>query len=307
MTETHIKIWQGHQGLVWETANSFDVIDCQLCGFKHIVPLPTEKELEHTYQHDYYKEEKPLYIERYMQDLDWWNMVYNQRYVILEQHLPARQRHLLDIGSGPGFFLLNGQHRGWKVKGIEPSIQAAEHSRKLGLDIENTFFSARTATQMGSFDVINLGEVLEHIPDPAALLKLCHCRLNSEGMLCIVVPNDFNPFQLALRDHLNFKAWWVAPPHHINYFDFHSLTLLVEKCGFKVVHQEATFPIDMFLLMGDNYIGNDNLGRACHAKRMNFEMSMTQSGLGKTLMELYSAFARQGIGREIVLYARKHM
>lgn len=301
------KKWQDHEGPVAVFANDFDVVDCKLCGFKHIIPIPTEEELERVYQHDYYTQEKPLYIERYREDLDWWNMVYAQRFVILEQYLPANRRRLLDIGSGPGFFLLNGQQRGWQVKGIEPSLQASEHSRGLGLDVENVFFTETTAPKFGSFDAVNMGETLEHIPDPASLLSLVRRQLNDNGMVCIIVPNDFNPFQLVLRDHLGFKPWWVAPPHHINYFDFRSLSSLVERCGFEVVHKEATFPLDVFLLMGDNYIGNDDLGRACHTKRMNFEKAMNQSGSGNVLESLYSALARQGIGREIVMFARKHL
>jgi SAM-dependent methyltransferase len=232
-------------------------------------------------------------------------VVYTRRYEIMEQHLPAPRRRLLDIGSGPGFFLLNGQDRGWTVKGIEPSLQAAEHSRGLGLDIDNTFYSKHTAAELGPFDAVNMSEVLEHIPNPGALLTLVHRQLNHGGMICVVVPNDFNPFQVVLRDHLGFKPWWVAPPHHVNYFDFGSLSKLVERLGFEVVHEEATFPIDMFLLMGDNYVGNDQLGRACHSKRMNFEKALSQSGAGNVLTGLYSALSRQGLGREIVLFAKK--
>jgi SAM-dependent methyltransferase len=250
------KKWQDHEGPVAATDNDFDVIDCQLCGFKHITPIPSVEELEKVYQHDYYKQEKPLYLERYQEDLDWWNMVYTRRYEILEQHMPVKQRRLLDIGSGPGFFLLNGQERGWQVKGIEPSIRAAEHSRGLGLDVENIFFSEQTAPGLGTFDAINMGLVLEHIPDPAALLKLIHHQLNDNGMVCIIVPNDFNPFQT-------------------------------------------------FLLMGDNYIGNDELGRACHTKRMNFEKALNLGGAGNILSDMYTAFASQCVGREIVLHAKK--
>lgn len=299
------KKWQGHEGPVAASANGFDVIDCQLCGFKHIISIPSEEELEHAYQHDYYTQEKPLYIERYKEDLDWWNMVYAQRYAILEQYLPAERRRLLDIGSGPGFFLLNGQERGWQVKGVEPSVQAAEHSRSLGLDVENVFFTEQTASMLGRFDAINMGEVLEHIPDPAALLSLVNRQLNASGMVCIIVPNDFNPFQMVLRDHLGFEPWWVAPPHHINYFDFDSLSRLVERCGFEVVHKEATFPIDMFLLMGQNYIGNDALGRQCHTQRKLFESNLSCGGASELKSKIYGELAKIGIGREVVLFASK--
>jgi len=298
------KKWQDHEGPVVASVNPFDVIDCECCGFKHVVPIPTEEELITAYRHEYYTLEKPLYLERYRQDLDWWNTVYTHRYEIFEKHLSAAQRKLLDIGSGPGFFLLNGQKRGWQVKGVEPSTEAATHSQKLGLDIENIFFSEETAPKLGTFDAINMGEVLEHIPAPAELLNLAHSRLNPGGLICIIVPNDFNPFQLILEKHLGFNPWWVAPPHHINYYDFKTLAVLLQRCGFEVLHQESTFPIDLFLLMGDNYVGNDSLGRACHTRRMNFEKAMIQSGMGDGLSDLYTSFANQNIGREVVMFGK---
>lgn len=95
-----------------------------------------------------------------------------------------------------------------------------------------------------------------------------------------------------------------CPPHHINYFDFESLADLLTACGFEVIHQEATFPIDMFLLMGEKYIANDEVGRLCHSRRMNFERAITQSGNKNILNKMYTFFASQNIGREVVMFAR---
>jgi SAM-dependent methyltransferase len=298
------KQWHHHGGPVVSSANGFDVVDCEACGFKHVLPIPTAEELESAYRHEYYTQEKPLYIERYREDLPWWNTVYTRRYELLERFLPQAQRSMLDIGSGPGFFLLNGQQRGWRVKGVEPSIEAAVHTQKMGLDVENIFFTEQSAPGLGTFDAINMGEVLEHIPAPANMLKLVHASLNANGVVCIVVPNDFNPFQHTLESHQGFKPWWVAPPHHINYFNFKSLARLLVSCGFEVVHEESTFPIDLFLLMGDNYVGNDALGRACHTRRMSFEKAMVESGQGDVLTGMYTSFASQGLGREVVMFAR---
>lgn len=298
--------WQQHHGEVLSNANGFDVIECNTCGFKHVVPLPTTDELIKVYQHDYYDQEKPLYLTRYQQDLPWWNSVYEHRYHVLTQYLAPTQRTILDIGSGPGYFLLKGKNLGWHTFGIEPSEQAALHSQQLGLDIFNGFFAADTANTFGAVDAINLSLVLEHIPDPTALLQLVHQQLNPNGLLCVIVPNDFNPFQQILSQHTGMPEWWVAPPHHLNYFNFRSLAALLSRCGFDVVHQETTFPIDLFLLMGDNYIGNDELGRACHSKRMQFEQNLIASGNHQLLSDLYSSLAKHGIGREVVLYARKN-
>jgi hypothetical protein len=58
-------------------------------------------------------------------------------------------------------------------------------------------------------------------------------------------------------------------------------------------------------MMGDNYIGNDELGRVCHQKRINFELLLHKAGLDYLSDELYRKFAECGLGREVLIYARK--
>ena len=296
-----------HSGKTVASANGFDIIDCESCGFKHIFPIPSHEELAHIYKHEYYTKDKPDYINRDLQDKDWWEMKYAARYAIFENTLSEGQHSLLDIGSGPGLFLSVGSNRGWHVTGIEPNDKAAKHSNDIGLDVKNLMYTREVAAQLGKYDVVNLSLVLEHISDPIAMIKLVNSQLNEGGLICIVVPNDFNPFQTILHDHLHFNPWWVAPPHHINYFDFKSLEHLLNKCGFKMIHKVATFPIDMFLLMGDNYIGNDTIGRASHNKRIAFEKAIIESGNSELLTTLYKSMANAGIGREVVMIGKKEV
>lgn len=153
-----------------------------------------------------------------------------------------------------------------------------------------------------------MSEVLEHIPNPTEMLSLAKGLLKDGGVLCLSVPNDFNPIQRILQHGMGFSPWWVAPPHHLNYFDRASLTGLVKRAGFEVSRTESTFPIDIFLLMGINYIGSDDLGRYSHGLRKNLEINLLTNGdEGKALFkELQNAFANLGLGRELVLLARKN-
>ena len=296
--------WQGHAGVALDTVNGFTVIDCEACRFRHIVPIPTPAELETVYGHDYYATEKPLYIQRHLEDREWLNLVYAERYELFEHLLGAQQRTLLDVGSGPGMFLLHGVERGgWTVRGLEPSTQAAAHSRAAGLDVTQAFLNAGTAAALGRFDVVHLNEVLEHVPDPRELLRVIDTLLNPGGLVALMVPNDYSPFQAALRAS-GFDPWWVAPPHHVNYFDVASIQrLLAER--FAVMSVETTFPIDLFLLMGDNYVGHDELGRACHAKRKMFEMNLARAGMIPFKQTLYKQLAALGVGRDVFVVARK--
>ena len=298
--------WRGHEGKVLDSVGGFDVIDCHACAFKHIIPIPTSEEMEHLYRHDYYSTTKPLYIDRMREDAAWWELTYSDRYDALESLLPPGRRRLLDVGSGPGLFLKHGKDRGWDTLGVEPSQQAAEHSRGLGLEIIEGFFSVDMKRDIGLFDVVHMSLVLEHIADPAILLRMVHELLKPGGLVCVVVPNDYNPFQQAVRESVGGGTpWWVAPPHHVNYFDFESMHALLVRSDFDVVLQEATFPIDLFLLMGDNYVGNDELGRICHAKRKMMEFTLEAAGMAHVRRKLYRSLASVGLGREVCVYGRK--
>ena len=81
--------------------------------------------------------------------------------------------------------------------------------------------------------------------------------------------------------------------------------MLFEKVGFKVVLKESTFPIDMFLLMGKNYIGNDIVGRKSHFMRMSFELNLEKAKKNNLKRKLYKTFSNFDIGREIILIGKK--
>ena len=295
-----------HKGAVIDKVKDYEIINCRSCGFIHINPLPSKEELLRIYKEEYYSNEKPQFIERQIEDIEWWNIVFDDRYDFFEGNLPKNKRRILDIGFGPGFFLKRGEKRSWKGIGVEPSRQASEHAKSLGVKVVNCFLDEFDIEEnTGKFDVIHLSEVLEHIPDPINICKESYNLLSDGGIICAVVPNDYNPFQKAVREKLGFEPYWLAPPHHINYFTFDSLGALLERVGFKILKKEAMFPIDIFLLMGDNYIGNDKVGRACHAKRKQLEINLHRSGLNKFRRELYEFFASRNLGREIVLFARK--
>ena len=132
-----------HYGPLLASVDGFDVIDCQTCGFRHIDPLFTTEQLRKFYEDEFYQSERPDYFERMEADREWWMLRYHHYYQLIEAHVPAKTaRRILDIGSGPGYFLEAGRERGWQTLGFEPSAMAADYTRARGLDVINDFFSA---------------------------------------------------------------------------------------------------------------------------------------------------------------------
>ncbi len=297
--------WNGHEGPLVTRANGYDIVACAMCGFRHVLPLPNPAAMMREYRDSYYVNEKPTFLAHAGEDQDWAELAQRDRLETFERLLPRERRRLLDIGSGPGFFLRTAKERGWRVLGVEPSQQAAAHARGLGIEMIEGFFDADLAVLLGKFDAIHLNNVLEHVPNPIEMVGIARDLLDGGGILCLNVPNDFTPFQESARTALRLKQWWVAPPHHLNYFDFDSLSRLVERRGFRVQEKTTSFPMELFLLMGLDYTADRELGRACHNQRKKFDLGLEAAGFAETRRRFYRALAEAGIGREAVIVAVK--
>ena len=89
------------------------------------------------------------------------------------------RKRVLDVGCGGGLLAEGMARRGADVLGIDLSAAALEaaraHARASELDIEYREISAEALAEDPTkrFDVVTCLELLEHVPDPAALVGAC--------------------------------------------------------------------------------------------------------------------------------------
>lgn len=311
MTPTHAAIRAdaepAHEGPVIDRANGHDIIECIPCGFRHVVPLPGAETLAGLYRETYYADTKPSYLVHAREDAAWSALADADRLAAMEDLLAGEAKaplRLIEIGSGPGFFLAEAMRRGWNAIGFEPSAQAAAHARSLGATVREEFFTAAAAHDWGAVDAIHLNNVLEHVPDPARILSEAVACLGPNGVLCVSVPNDYNGLQRAVRA-AGTRPWWLAPPHHLNYFSFVSLERLLRRIGAEPQQRLTSFPMELFLLMGDDYVDDPSLGRACHKRRVRSDQTLEALDEGETRRRLYRALAEAGLGRDATVIARR--
>lgn len=297
---------EAHDGPLLYEKDGYRIIACARCGFAHVVPVPGPEEMAALYRDDYYTREKPLCLTHQTEDRPWLDLVNGERARLLRQHLGQGKKTVLDVGCGAGFFLDACRGEGFDVLGVEPSRQAAAHAREtLGLPVREGFFDARLAADLPRVDAILAAEVLEHLPDPAGMLRLFHRQLHPGGLLLISLPNDGNPFQEAARSTGGLPPWWIAPPHHLNYFTVDAIVALISRSGFAPLSVQGSFPMELFLLFGENYVGDGARGRECHAKRKAFELALEAAGMSELKTRLYEQFASLGLGRTTQVLARR--
>lgn len=95
-------------------------------------------------------------------------------------------KRVLDVGCGGGILSESMAHRGAKVTGIDlgeaPLGVARLHAEESGVsvDYQNISVEALAAQTPGHFDVVTCMEMLEHVPDPASVIRAC-CALVRPG------------------------------------------------------------------------------------------------------------------------------
>lgn len=300
---------RGGWRVAWEGC---EIIVDPTYGYMRVDPLPSPGELAAFYRDKYYRlvtaggrapelrrlqsggEEARAELEWMART--WWRDIRD----ILGQLIHRYPRTLLDVGCGYGHFAQYMASNGWEVIGVEPSNEAREACSARAIPVFESVEELRRNHPHGFF-AVTLLNVLEHVPDPAGLLSdLRPLMTIGESVLVCKVPNDFSPLQLAAQAKLARTPWWVVLPDHLNYFNFTSLAGFLHCLGFEVLDMVGTFPMEIFLLWGDNYLESQKVGELCHNKRRVFELSIPP----ELRRSLYRCFARAGIGRECIVFAR---
>lgn len=282
-------------------------------GFRQVKPTPSKEVI-----HQYYADE--FYSANYggqcnnssleVQERDAEFLEGNRDDIIdLISRLVGRdlaEVRLLDLGCGWCEFLKHMAAKGVRCTGIDPAPEAIERGKSLGLDVRVGGVEEINAIAGDKrYDVVSLFNVLEHLADPEQTLLEIHKALAPEGLVIIDVPNEFNPLQMAAKKLHNLPEWWVKPPAHLNYFSKDSLCALVSGCGYEVCDVSGSFPLEMFLLMGKNYVEDGALGRECHEMRVAFESNLRRLGFDESLRKIYKALSEAGFGRQVRVAARK--
>ena len=289
--------------------SKYEIIKDPVYGFLRLEPIPTQEEVEKFYAEEFYSGEFRSFNnsskEVQLNDREFyerrWQEMLNNLIKFLGRH---EDISMFDIGCGFALALQFFKKNGLQVAGMDPAPEAVEYAKNKGLDVYLAGIENFDCVKGRKFDVVTLNNVLEHLRDPGLTLQTIKEELlDDNGILVVESPNEFNDFQTIANEEYDLGQWWICPPNHINYFSSTSLKDLLEKTGYEVADYVASFPLEMFMVMGDVYVGNPEVGRAMHKKRVWFETMMDKYGKTEKLSQLYKAFADCDLGRQIVIYA----
>ncbi len=108
----------------------------------------------------------------------------------IEQHCPLAGLRVLDVGCGGGILSDAMARKGAQVLGIDlatkPLKVAQLHALEAGtqgVTYREVSVEALAAEQPGSFDAVTCMEMLEHVPDPASVVRACAALVKPGGQV----------------------------------------------------------------------------------------------------------------------------
>jgi len=161
---------------------------------------------------------------------------------IIETYAYRTSGSLLNYGAKTGFFSHRMERRGWKVTSLERyheerlfSLEMFHHRMIDMSDLDNL--------HAGTFDVITMWHVFEHMHHPHELLDRFYELLRPGGVLVMACPN------ICSTDAMYYGPYWAAydVPRHLWHFNPVSLAQLLHRHGFTLMHHER-MPYDSFYI-----------------------------------------------------------
>lgn len=171
------------------------------------------------------------------------------------QRMVGRDKDVLDVGCGEGFFAARLAEQGNRVTGVDilpaPKVASA-FVDYVQADLDEGLGRAREALRGRQFDCILLQDVLEHVRFPERLLRECRELLRPNGQLLISLPNVANvTVRLSLLlGRFEYAERGILDRTHLRFYTRRTARRFLEDNGFEVVEQTmSVMPIELALGM----------------------------------------------------------
>lgn len=164
----------------------------------------------------------------------------------------------LDLGYGEGGLLTIAERHGWACYGTEVSGRALEHGREQQW-IVTSDADGDPRFAAGTFDVVSMIEVLEHLSDPGGSIREAAGWLRPGGALYLTTPNvqSLNGRLLGLRWSI------VSPPEHLILYTATALRRALGQAGLRILHlrTEGLNPSELWAWYRDGNIAIRSIDR----------------------------------------------
>ncbi|MCH7953916.1 MAG: class I SAM-dependent methyltransferase [Chloroflexi bacterium] len=196
-----------------------------------------------------------------------WTPGLERRLALVRRHVPLEGKRILDAGCGVGAFVRRLREFTPNVQGFdierESVLRGIEEVPGLGVAV-----AEHLPYRDGTFDVILMHEVLEHVDDDLESLREMHRVLAPGGRLVVFCPNRLYPFEthgIFIGKNYHFGNWPLVNylpdvlrdrlVPHARVYTKRKLRRIYRKAGFRAQVHSIVYPGFDHIMARRKYVG----------------------------------------------------
>jgi 2-polyprenyl-3-methyl-5-hydroxy-6-metoxy-1,4-benzoquinol methylase len=235
-SSTDTKSSKGQRKVSYDGA-LFEFIKCGRCTSYFLAPNLTEKQLEKLYSTEYVEGND------HISEIEEGENKFLEINAFLHTYDVDSTSKFLDYGCGVDSQpIMTAKSLGFECYGMEYETEIRSIANKkcrVPIFSKEEFLNSDT-----TFDVIFLGDVLEHLIEPNADLAEIANKLSHNGVIYIQGPLQGSATLLhafvKLLAYFTKKRSSNYPPYHVNLFSFDGMRYLINNCGLEIQFVKVT-------------------------------------------------------------------
>lgn len=281
----------GGEGRLWAEKSGFSYKRCTSCMTIYVSPRPERSAFDAYYTDSpstkfwattFYKVTESARREKLWKPKA---QMIKDRIIQYENNNPVKS--IIDIGGGYGVFDEEIKNiMDIRAIVIEPSVHLAAICRNKGLDVIEKFMEDILPNELpaGRKCFVSF-ELFEHLHDPRVFLETVFAGMDNNDLFIFTTLSGMGLDIQVLKS--NAKA--LSPPHHLNFMNPKSASLLLEEVGFKVLEAITPGKLDVDILKNNqqfieegfwkntlNYLSEDEL--------FELQIQIAKGGLSSHMM-----------------------
>lgn len=230
------------------------LLECSNCDHVFFSPVPSPESLGDFYNCEYGKQSEEYYS--FEHDYGAVTHIAFARHVvsIVLKYLGGRNEFSLhDVGCGFGGFVAKMRSFGVQATGNDVNAAAIMQAKERGNNsVDSVLLDEFLRDANQRYDVFTLNHVLEHMPDPLAVLQLLREHMAAVGVIVLRVPNA-HYLPARRRSYREFN--WFGFPYHLHYFTPNSLAKILQLSGLRLLEIQCTDREEQPDLLFDTVVG----------------------------------------------------